>query len=481
MKKIFKIAMATILMMSCSKDFIDLVPISSVSVDILYKTDKDFSDALTAVYNAIQTQYTNHYMFGDIRADDAWQEISKSNSQSYADAFTTNSSDGLMNSTWQNYYRAIFRINTILEKIDPLTVTDIPKKDRYVAEAKFLRALSYFDLVRIFGDVPMVTVPISIDESYTTPRAPVANIYNTVIIPDLLAAETALPAKYTGSDVGRPTSGAAKSILGKVYLTTKDFQKAESKLQEVVTSNAYALLPKYTDLFDYSKNEHHSEYIFDIEFEEGIGEGSPWANRFAPNNTTFTSFFKIGGNGDEQNSPTQILIDLFADNDLRKDVTVGVRGGFIGANGAFIKLTANTNQTYTKKYIVATAAANDSRANWKVIRYADVLLMLAEAMNENNKTTQAIPFLNQVRTRAGLTGYAAGMTQAALRDAIMLERRLELSFEGHRWFDLIRTGQAFNVMKNLGMAQYMTVWPLPLSQVQLINDPAIFPQNPGYD
>lgn len=111
--------MATILMMSCSKDFIDLVPISSVSVDILYKTDKDFSDALTAVYNAIQTQYTNHYMFGDIRADDAWQEISKSNSQSYADAFTTNSSDALMNSTWQNYYRAIFRINTILEKLIP--------------------------------------------------------------------------------------------------------------------------------------------------------------------------------------------------------------------------------------------------------------------------------------------------------------------------------------------------------------------------
>lgn len=481
MKKLLIIAFTSLIMMSCSEKFIDMVPISSVSVDILYKTDKDFSDALTAVYNSFQTQYQNFYIIADIRADDAWQEISKSNSQSYSDLFTTSSSDGLMSSTWQNYYRAIFRINTILVKIAPLTESVVPKKERYIAEAKFLRALAYFDLVRIFGDVPMVTAPLSVDEGYKTLREPIDNIYSKVIIPDLLAAEAALPSKYTGTDVGRPTSGAAKSILGRVYLTVNQFTDAEAKLQEVVSSNSYSLLPIYTDLFDYMKNEHHSEYIFDIEYEEGIGEGSPWANRFAPNNITFTSFYGIGGNGDEQNSPTQILMDLFPAGDLRKDITVGVRGGFIGAGGAFIKLTSNTNQTYTKKFIVPVKAANDSRANWKVIRYADVLLMYAEALNENGKTAQAIPFLNQVRVRAGLTGYATDLSQATTRDAIALERRLELSFEGVRWFDLLRTGQAYNVMKNFGMATYMTVWPLPLSQVQLVNNDAIFPQNPGYN
>lgn len=481
MKKIFGIiAITSIITMSCSKKFIDLFPISSVSVDILYKTDKDFADALTASYNLFQTQYQNFYIFGDIRADDSWQEISKTNSQSYADLFTTTSADGLMNSTWQNYYQAIFRLNTILFKIADADVAIVKNKDRYIAEAKFLRALAYFDLIRIFGDVPMVTTPITIEEGYKIPRENVANVYNKVIIPDLLAAESGLLAKYTGTDVGRPTKGAAKAILGRVYLTQKDYSKAETKLQEVTTMG-YSLLPNFNDLFDYMKNEHHSEYIFDIEYEEGIGEGSRLTNAFAPNNIPFTSFYGIGGNGDEQNSPTQTLIDLFSLQDLRKDVTVGVRGGFYNASGTFLKLPTNTCQTYTKKYIVALKAMNDSRANWKVIRYADVLLMYAEALNENGKTAQAIPFINQIRSRAGLAGYPLDKTQAATRDAIVLERRLELSFEGVRWFDLVRTGQAYNVMKNLGMTSYMTVFPLPLSQVQLMNNTTIFPQNPGYN
>lgn len=481
MKKLISIAFALLFMMSCRKDFIDLIPISSVSVDILYKTDKDFLDALTATYNTFQTQYQNMYIFSEMRADDAWEQISKSNSQSYSDQFTMYSSDGVIASTWQNYYRAIFRLNTILSQIEVLDAAVVPNKERYVGEAKFLRALAYFDLVRIYGDVPMVTTAITIDEGYKTPREPVANIYNQIIIPDLLAAENALPASFTGANVGRPTKGAAKAILGRVYLTVKDFQAAETKLQEITTMG-YELLPKYNDLFDYMKNEHHKEYIFDIEYEEGIGEGSTFPNRFAPNNIPFTSFYGIGGNGDEQMNPTQILMDLFDSIDLRKDVTVGIYGGFYGKDSVFITLPSNTNQTYTKKYIVSTKAANDSRANWKVIRYADVLLMYAEALNENGKTTQAIPYLNQIRTRAGVSEYPAGLTQSETRDAIAKERRLELSFEGVRWFDLTRTGKAYETMTaaGVGMPDYMTLFPLPLSQVQLINDETIFPQNPGY-
>jgi len=288
-----------------------------------------------------------------------------------------------------------------------------------------------------------------------------------------------LPPSYSGNDIGRPTIGAAKALLGRVYLTRGDFQNAESKLKEVTTLG-YKLLQDYNDLFDYSKGEHHSEYIFDIEYEEGIGEGNRLTNAFAPNSKPFTNFFSIGGNGDEQNSPTQALIDLFGPNDLRKDVTVGVTGGFYDANSNFVALPASTNQTYTKKYIVPVLAANDSKANWKVIRYADVLLMYAEALNENNKTDEALPYLNEVRTRAGLTEYS-GLTQPEARAAIYLERRLELAFEGVRWFDLLRTGQAYNVMKDYGMLPHMTVFPLPLSQVQLIDDPAIFPQNEGYE
>lgn len=469
----------TSLLMSCSEDFINLDPISSVSVDRLYQTDKDFQDALTAVYNAFQSQYQNFYIFGDVRADDFWQEIYKGNSWSFSDTFATTSSDGLMNSTWQNYYTAIFRINTILLKIADIDNSVVPNKERYIAEAKFLRALAYFDLVRIFGDVPMVTTPLTIEEGYTTGRTDLNVIYDQLIIPDLQAAENGLPANYSASDIGRPTKGAAKAILGRVYMTLNRFELAEAKLLEVTTMG-YELLADFNDVFDYS-NEHHKEYIFDIEYEEGMGEGSLFTNRFLPNFNAMATFYGVGGYGDEQMSPTQAYISLFSDDDARKDITVGVTGGFYDNEGTFFRIPTNTSQTYTKKYLTPVAAANDSKATWKVIRYADVILMYAEALNENDKTDLAIPYLNQVRTRSGLEGYPLDMTQSETRDAIVLERRLEFGAEGLRWFDLLRTGQAFNVMKDFDMLEYMTVFPLPLSQIQLINDPAIFPQNPGYE
>ena len=367
-----------------------------------------------------------------------------------------------------------------LSKIEEAEIEAVPNKERYIGEARFLRALAYFDLVRIFGAVPAVTTPVSIEGSYRVPREPVENVYETIIIPDFIAAESALPAKCSGDEVGRATSGAAKSLLGRVYLTKGDFLNAESKLKEVTTMG-YQLLANYEDLFDYTKSEHHSEYIFDIEYQSGIGEGSTFTTAFFPNFSEMNEFFNITGAGQEYNNPTQELISLFVPGDTRKEVTVGVPGGFYDADSVFHALPTSTNQTYTKKYFDSSPVRADSKANWKVIRYADVLLMYAEALNENGKPQQAIPFLNQVRTRAGLEGYPNTMSQTETRDAIVLERRLELSFEGVRWFDLVRTGKAYEVMKDKGMAPYMTVFPIPLSQVQIINDPTIFPQNPGYD
>ena len=478
MKKVVSmiVVLVSSLAISCSNDFINILPTSSVSVDILYKTDKDFKDALTATYSVFQDLYQNFYVFGDIRGDDSWMQIYKNNSPSYSDLFTITSSDGVIKSTWQDYYSAIYRANTILAKIEEA----VPNKERYIGEARFLRALAYFDLVRIFGAVPAVTTPVSIEGSYRVPREPVENVYETIIIPDFIAAESALPAKCSGDEVGRATSGAAKSLLGRVYLTKGDFLNAESKLKEVTTMG-YQLLANYEDLFDYTKSEHHSEYIFDIEYQSGIGEGSTFTTAFFPNFSEMNEFFNITGAGQEYNNPTQELISLFVPGDTRKEVTVGVPGGFYDADSVFHALPTSTNQTYTKKYFDSSPVRADSKANWKVIRYADVLLMYAEALNENGKPQQAIPFLNQVRTRAGLEGYPNTMSQTETRDAIVLERRLELSFEGVRWFDLVRTGKAYEVMKDKGMAPYMTVFPIPLSQVQIINDPTIFPQNPGYD
>lgn len=477
-KTIYLILLFSIFIVSCKKDFIELNPVSTVSLDVLYKTDKDFQDAVTGGYSALQAQYQNFWIFGDLRGDDSKHEIPSNVALYSTDNFSLSGEATLLRDTWRNYYRVINRSNTVLEKIAGVDVSIVKNKAQYTAESKFLRALAYFDLVRIFGDVPMVTTVIDIDQAYKSIREKVDKIYDEIIIKDLSDAEANLPAKYSGADIGRATKGAAKAILGKVYLTRKDYVKAEAKLQEVTTLG-YALLPNYNDLFDYTKNEHHSEYIFDIEYEEGIGLGSNFTNTFIPNSVQMAAFYKVIGGRGESNSVGDSIFALFAATDLRRDITVGIKGGYRDANGNFVALLPTTSQTYTKKYLTPVATANDSRANWKVIRYADVLLMYAEALNENGKTAQALVYLNQVRTRAGLPLYS-NLTKDDAREKIYLERRLELAFEGHRWFDLVRTGRAFSVMQKYGMKPHMNVFPIPLSQILLINDPGIFAQNEGY-
>lgn len=469
---------SVLILFSCKKNFIELAPISTVSTDALYKTDKDFKDAIIGIYSVYQNQYQNMWLFGDMRGDDSWDELVKGTAAAM-DNFTINNDDGVINSTWLNYYNIINRANTILSKIEGANPAVVTNKEMYVGEASFLRALAYFDLVRIYGDVPMITGPLTIEDGYKAGREKVAKIYDEVIIKDLLYAESKLPAKFTGSDVGRANKGAAKSLLGKVYLTVKDFAKAEVKLQEVTTMG-YSLLPKYTDLFDYTKSEHHSEYIFDIEYEQGIGEGNCFTTNFSPKDPPTAAFYGVTGGQNGNNNPPKSLFDIFPAGDKRKDITAA--NGFTDNNGVFHPLipTSNDVQTYTKKYMTRLLASCDSRANWKVIRYADVLLMYAEALNENGKTDEAIKQLNIVRVRAGLQGYG-NQPKDEVRENIYLERRLELSFEGHRWFDLLRTGRALTVMAKYGMKPHMTVFPLPFSQIKLINNPAIFPQNQGYD
>ena len=480
MKKILTLLTGFLLLLTaCNKQFIEILPVDTVTVDVLYKTDKDYQDAVIGAYSIFQDQYQNMYYFGDIRGDDVWDELVKGTAGA-VDNFTLANDDALLRDTWRNYYKAITRANSVLERISTADAKVVANKDRHTGEAEFLRALAYFDLVRIFGDVPFITKTLSIDESYQTPREKVDKIYDEIIIKDLLDAEAKLPASYSGADVGRATKGAAKALLGKVYLTRKDFVKAEAKLQEVTTLG-YALLPNWADLWDYTKNEHHSEYIYDIEYEQGLGtEGSIFTNRFTPKVTSMIAFYGITGSVDDQATPHQMLFDLFETKDKRKDITASK--GYTDATGKFIPILVSSNNmsAYTRKYITKITTANDSPANWKVIRYADVLLMYAEALNENGKTSAALPYLNQVRVRAGIDALGT-QSQADMRDKVAVERRRELAFEGHRWFDLVRTGQAYPVMQKYGMRPYMTVFPVPLAQIRITNNPAIFAQNPGYN
>jgi tetratricopeptide (TPR) repeat protein len=479
MKKLYYIIIISLLLLASCHDFIELEPYDTVSIYQMFNSESDFKDAVNGCYNPLRGRYNSMYIFGDLRGDDAWKEVSRTTDSYTTDNFTLSETGNILSSAWEGYYQIIARANLVLEKIEEADKTIFPNLDRYAGEARFLRALAYFDLVRIFGDVPSVTESLTIGESYTVRREKVESIYNEIIIPDLLDAANKLPASYTGNDIGRATKGAAKSLLGRVYLTIKDFAKSESVLQEVAALG-YSLLADYNALWDY-ENEHHSEYIFDVEYiSGGYGQGNSFTYNFQPMNGEFASFLGVsGGSGGEDINPTQELVKLFdtSPGDLRRDITVDTRGGFTNAKGEFIRFIQAA--TISWKYLTPLSSSSDGPANWKVIRYADVLLMLAEAQNENGKTGEALTHLNTVRARAGVPAYT-NTGQADIREKIYDERRLELSFEGHRWFDLIRTGRALSTMQSKGMKEHHVLYPIPLTQLQVIDNKEILWQNPGY-
>lgn len=486
MKNIVSITIVmSLLLISCSKDFIEVQPVSTVTTDVLYKTDQNYHDALIGCYNLLQDPYENFWQFGDLRADDCGNYSPINPAFNRVDDFVMDVNDDVLEDTWLGFYKVIYSTNLLLTHIKDMDISVIQNKNQYIAEAEFIRALAYFDLVRIFGDVPLITGPITIEEASKKGRDKVDSIYNGLIIKDLINAENNLPPEYSGPDIGRATKGAATALLGEVYLTRQDFPDAESELKKVTTMG-YALLPDFNDLFNY-KDEHQSEYIFDIEYiDGGLGLGSEFTTDFMMENQTagigvVTQLQRIYGikviNSRSAGSPEQQLFDAFPKGDLRKDITAA--NGITDENGNFIPMESGGAPSFTKKYMTSLTIENDSKANWKVIRYADVLLMYAEALNENNKTADALTYLNKVHERAGLSPYS-GLSKSETREKIYLERRLELYLEGKRWFDLIRTGRAYSTMKDHGMKSNMTVFPIPQKQIEVVNDPAIFPQNPGY-
>ena len=469
---------------SCKKDFLELAPISQQNGNNFYKTAEDMKNALTAAYGGLQyggLYYSSMHVIGDLRSDNT--EITNPNAGAdlqAVDNFTNLPTTSTSSITWAGHYQAIQNTNIVIEKIEPVAM-DATLKARYTGEAKFLRALMYFNLVRIFGDVPLVTKVINNpQEGYDYGRESTANVY-AQIIADLQAAEASLPFEYTGVDIGRATKGAAMSLLGKVYLTQKNWNLAAAKLKEVIdqtASNKYQLLPTYAGVFGVA-NENNRESIFEVQFKRAsTGEGSPFTNQFAPIGSG-TAVVSVG-NPLGQNIPTANMNNAYETGDLRK--AVSMRTSYV--------LGANTvNHNYVVKYSGTPAANLDSDNNWIVLRYADVLLMYAEALNEQGYVADgpAFTYLNQIRTRAGLPSKTSNNANAALRVAnqadfrlaIEQERRIELAFEGHRWFDLIRTDRALAVLGASGMQPHHNVFPIPQTQIDI--NPGKITQNPNYD
>ncbi|WP_443936808.1 RagB/SusD family nutrient uptake outer membrane protein [Pedobacter sp. MW01-1-1] len=487
MKNIKTILAATLAVLvtasSCKKDFLDRAPISQMNGNNFYKTAEDMKNALAAAYGGLQyggLYYSSMHIIGDLRSDNT--EITNPNAGSdlvAIDNFQNLATTSISSTTWAGNYQAIQSVNIVIEKIEAVSM-DATLKARYSAEAKFLRGLMYFNLVRIFGDVPLVTKVINNpEEGYEYGRNPSAEVY-AQIITDLSEAENILPYEFTGADIGRATKGAAQALLGKVYLTQKRWDLAATQLKKVIDNvalNKYQLLPTYAGVFGIA-NENNRESIFEVQFKKGSsGEGSPYTNQFAPIGSG-TAVVAIG-NPLGQNIPTENMNNAYEANDARK--AVSMRNSYV--------LGANTVQhNYIVKYLGVPAANLDSDNNWIVLRYADVLLMYAEALNEQGYLADgpAFTYLNQIRNRAGLGSKTSNnanlalriVDQAAFRLAIEQERRVELAFEGHRWFDLVRTGRAQAVMGGKGMQSHHDLFPIPQSQIDI--NPSKIKQNTGY-
>lgn len=455
---------------SCEKQ-LDQLPISYSSVDLAYSSPSGIEAAVAGAYSGIQSagQYGfNMVYFAEIRSDNTDLEDLTINQGQYGDfeTFRLIPQNTTLNDTWVSMYQTIQRCNIVLNRIDAIKGMDETTKTKRKGEMKFIRALTYFNLVRIWGNVPLVTKETDdAFESFNQNRSPVADIY-TQIETDLAAAVSALPSAAEAT--GRATLGAANALLGKVYLTEKKYTQAISALQTVI--GKYSLAANFSDVFQ----DNSVESIFEIQYiSGGLGEGSSFSNQFAPKNSG--AELKIDGTTGGDNRPTTDLFNAYSNTDTRKAVTIK-------------KVT--DGRMYAGKWVVPVAKSGDGDKNSIVLRYADVLLMLSEALNEQGYATtgQAFDLLNMVRTRANMPVYQSGdlPDQNSFRDAVFNERRLELATENHRWFDLVRTGRAVQVMNAYFIASgsisrvddHQILFPIPQTQIDASGNKIL--QNAGY-
>ncbi|MFD1165726.1 RagB/SusD family nutrient uptake outer membrane protein [Sphingobacterium daejeonense] len=476
MKKLIYITII-FLMSSCSNEFLDLYPETSLNESNFYKSDEEFISLVNGSYIPLRNlNKTVMWDVSEVKSDNMDLQPSNTNiEQSRNENFLMSSSSIVHKSLWDNAYKGIYNCNKTLNAIEgsDYTWNNEFLKDRSLGEVYFLRALYYFELGRQFGGVPLVLTEINSQDAVNIKRSPIQDVYQQVVS-DLTLAIDHLSKANDVHENGRASLTAAQGLLGRVYLTQKDFSKAESILNTVIKSGKHGLLSNYADVFNPSKKDYY-ETLFSVQFSESAAE---LANNFIFFNAPYTSKGEVTGRPNvaiQVNiaiKPTQNLINSFNENDLRFTTSIGKWTGSDEKGGT-------ADYFYCAKYKgPQTAILGWSGDNFPILRYSDILLMYAEVLNELNRTGEAINYVKMVRDRAGLTENLVGLSKVDLGLLIEKERRLEFCFENHRWFDLVRTGRALEVMKALGkdIKQEQLLAPIPGDQV-LINN---LEQNPGY-
>lgn len=478
-----------VLAVSCSDDFVS-VNSDDPNSETFFNSEADYQNALIGAYDLLQASYIN-VMLGEIASNNTLaggesaidvpgiQEI---------DDMIHNPVNAQLRDIWKWMFAGVNRANFIMEFKDK---TDFPNKNNVLGQTTFLRAYYYFELVKFFGDVPLaVDTRLFFGDQDTVERTPRAEVY-AQIEADLIFAANNLPVSQ--AEMGRITKGAAQALLGRVYLHQGKNQEAASVLDQVISSGAYSLVMDYSTLFE-NENENNSESVFEIQYTdlEGAGfgclqcsEGNVAVGFNGPRNFNGPLF----ESGFSFNVPTQETYDAFDENDLRRDIAILNIVQFAEDNqdfnnGAGVSWTEGFEHTgfFNRKYIPRQGDSNigdqnlTNPNNYRAIRFADVLLMAAEAHNKGTGNDGlAQEYLNRVRDRAGLDPVSLG--GSALEEAIFMERRLELVGEGHYFFDLVRTNKAAQQIDGFMTGKH-ELFPIPEVEIQLAGNR--WAQNPGY-
>lgn len=463
MKKILVLAsLATLLMTSCGDSFFDLEPASSVTIDKVYKTASDYNVAVIGCYAKLQSQVNFYTECCEYRSDNLSLGAPTAGTQDRYDIdhFTEKPSNGILSSYWANFNNNVYRCNLLLDQIDGANFAENLKK-QYKGEAMLIRALNYFNMYRIWGGVPATKHVVSAAEALKVARYSDEQMFD-LIAGDLkeIVDNNYLPETYSSADMGRATSGAAKALLGKVYLTFHKWTEAKDILSQLI--GKYQLVSPIAQVFDVD-NKNNNEIIFAVHFNKEIeGEGhSYWYNLT---------------NASDDTNQTSSLLNTFPTGDARKDLIT------------YVQVEKNVrlmNKFYDTKSPTFKTVGNDQI----LLRYADVLLMYAEALNEiqydASEGSLALKYLNAVRQRAGISNLTAKQlpTQEKFRKGILVERQREFPYEGQRWFDLVRMGFAKSVMAENGIEikDYQLLFPIPQQEIEKVGDKSILWQNPGYD
>ena len=489
-KYIIKVSVVIILLVtvstSCTDSFVDRTPVYSIDSENYFNSEDDYNNALIAAYDLLQASYVN-VLLGEIASDNTLsggESATDVPGFQAVDEMTHQPDNSNLKDLWNWMFAGVQRANYILEFKDK---TDFDGKAQIIAEARFLRAYYQFELVKWFGEIPMKgDARFKLGDEKTIPRSPVADVYAS-IESDLLFAIDNLNA--VAPQTGRATKGAAQALLGKAYLYQNKFVEASTVLDQLITSGSYSLVSNYNTIFE-NNNENNAESVFEVQYSDGEGAGFGCLQCSEGNVAVgFNGIRNYAGplfdSGFSFNVPTQAAYDAYEVGDNRRDVAILNIATFAAANNATYGTGYKHTGFFNRKYLPRQGDANigdqnlTNPNNYRAIRYADVLLMAAEAFNRGGiDDVKARLYLNQVRSRAFAdSNHNISASGPALTDFILAERRLELMGEGHRFFDLVRTSKAaqaitgFTVNKN-------EVFPLPLDEIQFSN--GNWQQNNGY-